>query len=157
MKKLLLFLLFLPICANSQNANDIIDRVTMLQFIVENPNGQLVYRQTKTWCTDFLNFNENQYEAADELYNNQYVNLAVAYKKYSESHSSAALQELIKIIVRQEYFFRQLLNDKQLKEYNLKFEETAANPENPKNKAFNALFISDKLLFDYNEMIAGKD
>jgi len=157
MKKLFLLLLFSPLIGNSQNANDIIDRITMIQFIVDNPNGQLVYRQTKNWCTDFLDFNENQIEAANELYNNQYLNLAIAYKKYNESHSSANLHELIKVIVRQEYFFRRLLNDKQLKDYNVKFDEALANPENPKNKAFNALFISDKLLFEYNETIAGKD
>lgn len=157
MKNLLLFLLLLPCCAQSQNANDIIDRVTMIQFIVDNPNGQLVYRQTKTWCTDFLDFNENQIEAADELYNSQYLNLAIAYKKYNQTHSSPDLTELIKVIVRQEYFFRKLLNDKQLKDYAARFEEAAANPQNAKNKAFNALFISDKLLFEYNEMIAAQD
>ncbi len=157
MKKLLLLLLFLPFFGKAQNANDIIDRIAMIQFIVENPNGQLVYRQTKNWCTDFLNFNQNQITAAEELFNNQYLSIAVAYKKYADSHAPADLDGLIKVVVRQEYHFRRLLNNEQLGIYNQKFSEALANPENPKNKAFNALFISEKLLFDYNEMIAGKD
>ncbi len=147
----ILLLLTFPLLGKAQNPNDIVDRITMIQFIVENPNGQLVYRQTKNWCTDFLNFDEKQTEIIDKLFNSQYIDIAVAYKAYAEDHSPTKLATLIDVTMKQEFYFRRLLTEQQLEAYKARFIEAAKNPEDAKNKAMLALFFSDEVLTRYSE------
>jgi hypothetical protein len=152
MKKMaLLLLLTFPLLSKAQNPNDIVDRITMIQFIVDNPNGQLVYRQTKNWCTDFLNFNDNQAEIMDKLFNSQYIDIAVAYKAYAQDHSPVALASLIDVTIKQEFYFRRLLSPEQLDAYKAQFIEAAKDTEDAKNKALLALFFSDEVLTQYSE------
>ncbi|AWA30638.1 hypothetical protein HYN48_11365 [Flavobacterium magnum] len=152
MKKIaLVLLLIFPLLSKAQNPNDIVDRITMIQFIVDNPNGQLVYRQTKNWVTDFLNFNDTQAEIMDRLFNAQYIDIAVAYKAYAEDRSPVKLATLIDVTVKQEFYFRRLLTEKQLELYKARFVEAAQNPEDAKNKALLALFFSDEVLTQYSE------
>lgn len=152
MKKMaLLLLLMFPLFSKAQNPNDIVDRITMIQFIVESPNGQLVYRQTKNWCTDFLNFNDTQAGVMDKLFNSQYIDIAVAYKAYAEDHSPTKLATLIDVTIKQEFYFRRLLTEEQLEAYKARFIEAEKDPEDAKNKAMLALFFSDEVLTRYSE------
>ncbi|OYU79561.1 MAG: hypothetical protein CFE23_13300 [Flavobacterium sp. BFFFF1] len=151
MKKIaLLLLLIVPTIGKAQNPNDIVDRITMIQFIVDNPNGQLVYRQTKNWCVDFLSFTDNQQDVMDKLFNAQYIDIAVAYKAYAEDHSPVALASLIDVTVKQEFYFRRLLTPTQLDNYRAKFIEASEAPDDAKNKALLALFFSDEVLTQYS-------
>ncbi len=149
MKKLFFLFFFVTTIAHSQTANDIIERISMIRFIVENPNGQLVYRQTKNWCTDFLEFNESQTTTMNNLFNSQYIDIALAYKKYDETYSRESLKLLIKTIVQQEFYFRKLLTESQLESYKAKLEEVKGDLEDSKNKALNTLFISEEMLGNY--------
>jgi len=149
MKKLFLMFFFVASVAQAQTANDIIERVSMIRFIVDNPNGQLVYRQTKNWCTDFLEFDESQTTTMNNLFNSQYIDIALAYKKYNETYSRESLQMLLKTIVQQEFYFRKLLKVSQLESYKAKLDEAKGDLENSKNKAYNTLFISEEMLEKY--------
>lgn len=151
MKKLLLVLLLLPFTGKAQKVNNIIDRVSMIEFMVNNPNGQLVFRQTKSWCTNFLEMNDPQSEKMDELFNKQYNDLVQVYKQYSASHSAESLEALLNLIVSQEEHFRELLTPAQLVIYKSKFAESKLAADDAKNKAFNNLFFSDEMLVSYRE------
>ena len=151
MKKLLLLLLLLPFTGKAQKVNDMLDRVSMIEFIVGNPNGQLIFRQTKSWCTDFLDLTEVQSSKMDELFNKQYIELAQVYKKYNTTNSPEDLDELVDVILHQEERFRDLLTPKQLGVYKTKFAETKLASGETKNKAFNNLFFSDEMLVSYRQ------
>ena len=155
MRKILLLLLILPFFAQAQDPRDILNRITMVQSIVNNPGGQMVFRQTKEWCTDFLNFSEEQYAATDELFDAQYDDLELVYKKYEFDQTPENLLSLISLLVKQEQYFRQSLTPDQLEMY---FDRFAAVKDNKieKNKAFNALFISNDLMAEYLDQLKEK-
>jgi len=151
MKKLVFLLLLLPFCSKAQKVNDIIERVAMIQFMAENPNGQLIFRQTKSWCTNFLDLNENQSSTMNELFNKQYTEIVNVYKEYSVAHSPESLKTLIGVIVSQEENFRKLLTASQLALYKTKTAECKIAASDAKNKAFNNLFFSDEMLVSYRQ------
>lgn len=148
------FLLLLPLFLNAQTGpdpNDILDRLSMIDFMVNSPGGQMVYRQTKNWCTEFLVFNEQQSELMDELFNAQFIDISQAYRSYLQTHSPADLNELILIFARQETYFRKLLTPQQLQSYRNRFAETYGRRSEERHKAFHSLFISDQKLAQYSD------
>ncbi|MGK4568053.1 hypothetical protein [Flavobacterium sp. 3HN19-14] len=155
MRKILL-LLILPLFVQAQDPKDILDRITMVQSIVNNPGGQMVFSQTKAWCTEFLNFNDEQYAAADELFHAQYDDLELVYKKYEISQSPESLLALIVVFVKQEQYFRNSLTPDQLESYFDHF-ETVKDNKVQKNKAFNTLFMSNELIAQYLDQLKEKD
>lgn len=153
MKKRFLLLL-LPFLLNAQTGpdpNDILDRLSMIDFMVNSPGGQMVYRQTKNWCTEFLVFNEQQSEIMDELFNTQFLDISHAYRSYLKSHAPSDLNQLISIFARQEAYFRKLLTPEQLQSYRNRFAETYARRGEERHKAFHSLFISDQKLAQYSD------
>ena len=154
-KILLLLLLVLPFFGHAQDPKDILNRITMVQSIVNNQGGQMVFRQTKEWCTDFLNFSEEQYTKTDELFDAQYDDLELVYKKYEISQTPDNLLSLISLMVKQEQYFRQSLSPDQLELYFDKF-ATVTDNKSEKNKAFKTLFISNELMAEYLDQLKEK-
>ena len=151
MRNIFLLLLF-PILSFSQIETSLKLKVGILQNMInKGEEGETTFWQTKGKITfGIVNYTEAQNPVFKELFINQFKELIPIFKKMNVSEDEKDTAEFVKIIIRQEEDFRNLLTKEQLEKYLKQLADFEVN--NPKaNESYNSLFFSEKLLNLYKK------
>ena len=151
MKKIILFLLF-PLLSFSQIETSLKLKVGILQNMInKGEEGATTFWQTKGKITfGIVNYTEEQNPIFKELFINQFKELVPIFKKMNVSEDEKDTAEFVKIIIRQEEDYRNLLTKEQLQKYLNQLAAFEVN--NPKaNESYSSLFFSEKLLNLYKK------
>ncbi len=151
MKNIFLLLLF-PILSFGQIETSLKLKVGILQNMInKGEEGETTFWQTKGKITfGIVNYTEEQNPVFKELFISQFKELIPIFKKMNVSEDEKDTAEFVKIIIRQEEDFRNLLTKEQLEKYLKQLEEFEIN--NPKaNESYSSLFFSEKLLNLYKK------
>ena len=146
MRNIFLLLLF-PILSFSQIETSLKLKVGILQNMInKGEEGETTFWQTKGKITfGIVNYTEAQNPVFKELFINQFKELIPIFKKMNVSEDEKDTAEFVKIIIRQEEDFRNLLTKEQLEKYLKQLADFEVN--NPKaNESYSSLFFSEKLL-----------
>ena len=151
MKKVILILLF-PLLSFSQIETSLKLKVGILQNMInKGEEGATTFWQTKGKITfGIVNYTEEQNPIFKELFINQFKELVPIFKKMNVSEDEKDTAEFVKIIIRQEEDYRNLLTKEQLQKYLKQLATFEVN--NPKaNESYSSLFFSEKLLILYKK------
>ena len=151
MRNIFLLLLF-PILSFSQIETSLKLKVGILQNMInKGEEGETTFWQTKGKITfGIVNYTEAQNPVFKELFINQFKELIPIFKKMNVSEDEKDTAEFVKIIIRQEEDFRNLLTKEQLEKYLKQLADFEIN--NPKaNESYSSLFFSEKLLNLYKK------
>lgn len=151
MKKIFLFLLF-PIVTFGQIETTLKLKVGILQNMInKGEEGETTFWQTKGKITfGIVNYTEEQNPLFKQLFISQFKELIPIFKKMNVSEDEKDTAQFVKIIIRQEEDFRNLLTKEQLEKYLKQLAEFEIN--NPKaDESYSALFFSEKLLILYKK------
>ncbi len=151
MRNIFLLLLF-PILSFSQIETSLKLKVGILQNMInKGEEGETTFWQTKGKITfGIVNYTEAQNPVFKELFINQFKELIPIFKKMNVSEDEKDTAEFVKIIIRQEEDFRNLLTKEQLEKYLKQLADFEVN--NPKaNESYSSLFFSENLLNLYKK------
>ncbi len=157
MKKIILFLIF-PFLTFAQIEKTIKLKVAVVQEIVKKG----ILAETEFWQTKgkvtfaIVNYTDEQNPVFKDLFIKQFQEILPVYNKMIVSYDEKDTALFVKILIRQEDDYRNLLTKPQLQLYLNKLADFEKN--NPQqNDAYSSLFFSEKLLkeykfkFNYNE------
>ena len=146
MRNIFLLLLF-PILSFSQIETSLKLKVGILQNMInKGEEGETTFWQTKGKITfGIVNYTEAQNPVFKELFISQFKELIPIFKKMNVSEDEKDTAEFIKIIIRQEEDFRNLLTKEQLEKYLKQLAEFEVNNLKA-NESYSSLFFSEKLL-----------
>lgn len=146
MKNIFLLLLF-PILSFGQIETSLKLKVGILQNMInKGEEGETTFWQTKGKITfGIVNYTEEQNPVFKELFINQFKELIPIFKKMNVSEDEKDTAEFVKIIIRQEEDFRNLLTKEQLEKYLKQLAEFEVN-NSKANESYSSLFFSEKLL-----------
>jgi hypothetical protein len=149
MKKYILFLLF-PLLSFAQIDKTIRLKVLVMQnFVAKGEEGETMFWQTKGKITfGIVNYTDEQNPVFKELFINQYRELLPIYKKMNVSEDERDTALYVKILIRQEEDYRNLLTKDQLKLYLDKLADFEKNNQEA-HDSYSSLFFSENLLKEY--------
>jgi len=152
MKKILLFLLFIPLLSQAQIEKTIKLKLAVMQnFIGKGEEGLTMFWQTKGKITyGIVNYSEEQNPIFKELFIQQYKELETIYMKMISSEDAKDTDLYVKTLIRQEEDYRKLLTPEQLKKYTVQlaeFEKSNAQAHD----SYSSLFFSDNLLNEFKK------
>ena len=148
--KYLLILFLAPILTFGQIERAIKLKVAVMQnFVAKGAEGETMFWQTKGRITfGIVNYTEEQNPIFKDLFISQYKELLVIYNKMNVSEDERDTALYIKILIRQEQDYRNLLTKEQLKLYLDKLADFELN--NPQaHDSYSSLFFSEKLLKEF--------
>lgn len=151
MKKLLILFL-LPICCWAQFEKSIKLKVVVMQgFVDKGDEGETMFWQTKGRITfGIVNYTEEQNPKFKELFINQYRELLPIFKRMNTSEDERDTAIYVKLLIRQEEDYRNLLTKEQLKKYLDKLADfEKSNPQS--YDSYTSLFFSENLLKEYKK------
>jgi hypothetical protein len=149
MKKIILFLIF-PFLTFAQIEKTIKLKVAVVQEIVKKgAKAETEFWQTKGKVTfAIVNYTNEQNPIFKELFIKQFQEILPVYNKMIVSYDEKDTDLFVKILIRQEDDYRNLLTKPQLQLYLDKLADFEKN--NPQqNDAYSSLFFSEKLLKEY--------
>lgn len=150
MKKIILVLLLLPLFSFAQLEKSLQLKIGILQnFVNQGADGEQAFWQTKGKITfAIVNYTDEQNPVFKELFINQYREIIPVFKIMVETQDEKASTAFVKIIIRQEEDYRNLLTKEQLELYRNKLTEFELNNIEAK-ESYSSLFFSDALLKEY--------
>ena len=150
MRKYFLLLLFMPFFAFAQIDTTIKLKVAMMQnFVHKDSLGETAFWQTKGKITfGIVKYTDLQNPIFKDLFIKQYQELLPIYKKMIVSEDERDTALFVKILIRQEDDFRNLLSQNQLKLYLNQFKEWETDKKEILN-SYSSLFFSENLLREY--------
>ena len=150
MKKLMVLFLLVPFLSSAQLEESLKVKVGILKsFIEKGEEGEQSYWKTKGKVTNtIVNYTDEQNPKFKALFIAQYKEVIPVFNEMSKGNGEDFTHALLKILVRQEEDYRNLLTPQQLQLYKAKL--TELEDTNPKLAAsYYSLFFSDRLLTLY--------
>lgn len=150
MKKFILLFLLLPLFSFAQLEKSLQYKIGILQnFVNKGEEGELAFWQTKGKITfAIVNYTEEQNPQFKQLFIDQYREVLPVFKIMVETQDENATTSFVKIIIRQEEDYRNLLTKDQLQLYRNKLADFELNNVEA-SESFSSLFFSDTLLKEY--------
>ena len=150
MKKYFSLLLVMPFFAIAQIDTTIKLKVAMMQnFVHKDSLGETAFWQTKGKITfGIVKYTDLQNPIFKDLFIKQYQELLPIYKKMVVSEDERDTALFVKILIRQEDDFRNLLSQDQLKLYLNQLKEWEIAKKEILN-SYSSLFFSENLLKEY--------
>lgn len=153
MKKWTLFLLLFSVLTFAQSIDKAIKfKVAMVQNCVQKgAGGETFFWQSKGKITfSIVNYTAEQNPIFKELFIKQYNEIAPIYQLMNKTEQESDTALFIKILIKQEEEYRNLLSKEQLQLYLNKMADLETN--NPTEfDSYSALFFSDKLLIKFKQ------
>jgi hypothetical protein len=150
MKNLLFFLLLFPLLSFSQIEKSIKFKVAIMQnFVAKGEEGETAFWQTKGKITfAIVHYTDMQNPQFKDMFIKQYQELLPIYKRMVVSEDERDTALYVKILIRHEEDYRNLLSKEQLVLYLNQLADFEKN-NSEANDSYSALFFSENLLKEY--------